>query len=62
MTPEQDANAKGKNDNENPKPTKLKKPYQDPAFRYEKVFETMALTCGKTQPTTFECKFHRQAS
>ncbi|MDP2996086.1 MAG: hypothetical protein Q8N47_01280 [Bryobacterales bacterium] len=24
-----------------------KKPYQKPAFEYEQVFETMALTCGK---------------
>jgi hypothetical protein len=24
-----------------------KKPYQKPAFRYERVFETQALTCGK---------------
>lgn len=27
-----------------PKP---KKPYQKPEFRYERVFETMALSCGK---------------
>lgn len=26
-----------------------KKPYQKPAFRYELVFETMALACGKKQ-------------
>ena len=30
-----------------------KKPYQEPAFRYERVFETMALLCGKIEPTTF---------
>jgi hypothetical protein len=24
-----------------------KTPYQKPAFRYERVFETLALTCGK---------------
>jgi len=24
-----------------------KKPYQKPAFRYERVFETLALSCGK---------------
>ncbi len=29
--------------------TKPKKPYQKPAFRYERVFETMALRCGKMQ-------------
>jgi hypothetical protein len=62
MTPEQ--NATGKNRNEDhPKPSKLKKPYHDPAFRFEKiVFETMALRCGKIETTTLECKFHRNAS
>lgn len=30
-----------------PKPAK-KKPYVKPAFRSERVFETMALSCGKT--------------
>ena len=24
-----------------------KKPYQKPSFRFERVFETMALSCGK---------------
>jgi hypothetical protein len=28
--------------------TKPKKPYRKPEFRYERVFETMALACGKT--------------
>ena len=27
-----------------------KKPYQKPEFRYERVFETMALSCGKVEP------------
>jgi len=39
-----------------------KKPYQDPAFRFERVFETMALACGKVEPTNFQCRFHRQSS
>lgn len=39
-----------------------KKPYQEPAFRHERVFETMALACGKINPTNFECRFHRNAS
>ena len=30
-----------------------KKAYQEPAFRHERVFETMALSCGKIQPTQF---------
>jgi len=27
--------------------SKEKKVYQKPAFRYERVFETLALSCGK---------------
>ncbi len=33
-----------------------KKPYQKPSFRHEKVFETMALACGKISPTQGSCK------
>jgi hypothetical protein len=39
-----------------------KKQYQDPAFQHERVFETMALSCGKVQATNFQCHFHRNAS
>jgi hypothetical protein len=39
-----------------------KKPYQKPDFRYERVFETMALSCGKTSPTEFQCRFNRKNS
>jgi hypothetical protein len=28
----------------------IKKPYTEPAFRFEQVFETQALSCGKTVP------------
>jgi hypothetical protein len=35
-----------------PKPQdKQKKPYVKPAFRYEKVFVTSALSCGKVSGT-----------
>lgn len=34
--------------------TKAKKPYTKPSFREERVFETMALTCGKTAGSTQE--------
>jgi len=40
----------------------MKKPYQEPAFRHERVFETMALTCGKLDPTQFSCRFNRHTS
>jgi hypothetical protein len=36
--------------------TPPRKPYQKPAFRYERVFETMALSCGKVSPTQFQCR------
>jgi hypothetical protein len=39
-----------------------KKPYQKPEFRYERVFETMALSCGKVNPTEFQCRFNRKSS
>jgi hypothetical protein len=32
-----------------------KKPYEKPAFRYEKVFETSALSCGKTGILPLKC-------
>jgi hypothetical protein len=37
-------------------PAKPKKPYRKPEFRYEKVFETMALACGKITGTQFQCR------
>ena len=43
-------------------PRAPKKPYQKPAFRHERVFETMALTCGKVQTTQGQCHFNRKNS
>ncbi len=39
-----------------------KKEYQEPAFRYERVFETMALSCGKVNAIEFQCRFNRHSS
>ncbi len=39
-----------------------KKPYTKPAFRFERVFVTSALTCGKTDPTEFLCRHNRKVS
>jgi hypothetical protein len=39
-----------------------KKPYQKPAFRYERVFETSALTCGKTPGAHGGCTGHPHTS
>lgn len=41
---------------------KQKKSYQKPAFRHEKVFETLALACGKTAGTVGGCQSSRKAS
>jgi hypothetical protein len=41
---------------------KAKKPYQKPTFRFERVFETMALACGKIRPTEAQCRFNRKSS
>jgi hypothetical protein len=35
--------------------SKGKKLYQKPAFRYERVFETLALSCGKLVGTGGQC-------
>ena len=43
-------------------PTRARKPYQRPAFRFERVFETMALACGKISPTQSHCNFNRKSS
>jgi hypothetical protein len=39
-----------------------KRPYVKPEVRYERVFETMALSCGKVQVTQQQCHFNRKAS
>jgi hypothetical protein len=43
------------------KSPKPKKTYQKPEFRYERVFETMALACGKT-PVGGRCAAHKKTS
>jgi hypothetical protein len=42
--------------------SKPKRPYVKPDFQHEKVFETMALTCGKLGPTQAQCRFNRRTS
>lgn len=44
------------------KNAKPRKAYQKPAFQHERVFETMALACGKLSPTQFSCRFNRKNS
>jgi hypothetical protein len=40
----------------------MKKPYQKPAFQYERVFERMALSCGKIDPTEEQCNIQASVS
>jgi hypothetical protein len=45
---------------ESPQPGRKK--YEKPSFRFERVFETMALTCGKVGAVQFQCRFNRKTS
>jgi hypothetical protein len=39
----------------------VKKPYEKPRVRFERVFETMAMACGKVQLQN-SCRGNRKAS
>jgi hypothetical protein len=41
---------------------KPKRPYEKPSFQRERVFETMALSCGKVSTTQGLCQFNRKNS
>jgi hypothetical protein len=43
-------------------PSAGKKPYRKPEFRYERVFETLALACGKVHGNQLTCKFNLKKS
>jgi hypothetical protein len=43
------------NDRLEPQRPGKKKRYEKPAFRYEQVFETRALACGKVDTINFSC-------
>jgi hypothetical protein len=45
-----------------PTPITKKKPYEKPSFRFEKVFVTTALSCGKTPNSGLQCNTNAQAS
>ena len=45
-----------------PADARAKKPYVKPAFEHERVFETMALSCGKITSTSAQCKSNRKNS
>jgi hypothetical protein len=39
-----------------------KRAYVKPAFRFERVFETQALSCGKIGGTSTQCKLNSKTS
>lgn len=45
-----------------PKDAGIRKPYKKPSFQHERVFETMALSCGKINPTQRQCMLQRKYS
>jgi len=40
---------------DNPRTSVTRQPYEKPSFRYEKVFVTSALSCGKISSTQGSC-------
>jgi hypothetical protein len=40
---------------DNPRTPDTRQPYEKPSFRYEKVFVTTALTCGKIGASSTAC-------
>jgi hypothetical protein len=42
--------------------TTAKKPYEKPSFRYEKVFVTSALSCGKISAVQNQCSTNLKVS
>ena len=49
--------------NEGPRPAAIeKKPYEKPGFRYEQVFVTSALSCGKISASQSNCALNTKVS
>jgi hypothetical protein len=47
---------------DNPPVPSVKKPYEKPSFRFEQVFVTSALTCGKITSTQSGCGLNTKSS
>ncbi len=47
---------------DNPRSPENKKPYEKPSFRFEQVFVTTALSCGKVSSTQSSCVARPSAS
>jgi hypothetical protein len=55
-------NTNDKSAGTSPTPATKKKPYEKPSFRYESVFVTNALSCGKLANSGFSCNTNPKAS
>jgi hypothetical protein len=54
--------AKNQSSSDEPRPAAIeKKPYEKPGFRYEQVFVTSALGCGKMDPTQGACHLNTKS-
>jgi hypothetical protein len=42
--------------NDEPRGAAAKRPYERPSFRFEQVFVTSALSCGKVSPSDSNCR------
>lgn len=49
-------------DNSQPTTRPGRRSYTKPDFKFERVFETMALSCGKISPVQAQCRFNRKRS
>jgi hypothetical protein len=58
MTQKNQPSAERKNAPRSP----AKKTYSKPEFRYERVFETLALACGKVHANQGQCRFNKKRS
>lgn len=47
---------------DNAQTSSSKRPYEKPSFRFEQVFVTTALGCGKVSSTDANCIHHQSAS
>jgi hypothetical protein len=47
---------------DNPPAPAVKKPYEKPSFRFEQVFVTSALTCGKVTVSQSGCGLNTKSS
>jgi len=55
--------AKNQSSSDEPRPAAIeKKPYEKPGFRYEQVFVTSALSCGKISASQSSCALNTKVS